>query len=191
MSFKKKKPRMKKGLIYNTFIMLFFRCAIVFLIAIAMLIMVKSSIVRKVDTTNLEAELFVQALMDTPEVTSYTDTTIQRQYKGKILLENFRQTTRIETLLNERFSSGEFHIIAAELKLTTLQGEPFPSPQDSLPPIYYAREWYERWYVLAGSLLPGVGGVDKFKRKKLVAVEDENGNMHNAILEMTVLVPRS
>ena len=181
----------KKGMTYETLLMLLFNSMVVIMIAISMVIMVNTSIVRKVNTVGLEAELMIQEIMDVPGLLSEYNPETKRMYKGKVIAKSFAQNEEMEINLNERFEYGTFNIAAAQLKIMDLNLQPIEFRGEPLSPVYYHKEWYDRWAVLSESRLKGVGGVDKYMRRKLVTIIGDDGKETNGVVEITLTLPRS
>ena len=179
----------KKGIAFKQ-MMYFIRIPIAILVALALYFMVQSAIHSTVETSALEAELFTQELFDVPGFLTEKDEETQRHYKGIINLEAFANTAAMQALLEQHFDYDEFTLIAAKIELKELDSTPVEYNKQPVNPVYYKKEWYERWEVLSDALLKGVGSADKYKRTKLVQIKEGN-NIQSGIVEVTVVVPRS
>jgi hypothetical protein len=179
----------KKGIAFKQ-MMYFFRIPVALLVALALYFMVQSAIHSSVETSALEAELLTQELFDVPGFLTQKDEETQRHYKGIIDLKTFTNTMAMQSLLEERFNYDEFSLIAAKIELKEFDGTAIEYNKQPVNPVYYKKEWYKRWEVLADALLKGVGSADKYKRTKLVQIQEGN-TIQNALVEITVVVPRS
>ncbi len=174
----------KKGFIDTTWIFLFYRFIVVLAVAIAMVILVKTYIATEIDIQKTHADLFVHNLLNAKDGLSYYDPTIDRVYPNIISLTAFQDTTTLEEKLMERMDYGEHPLIAAELQLFTSEGE-------ALGAVYYNKEWYERWIVLARVFWKGAGSTTAYAENKTVLLRSDAGTLKQGILQLIVVMPNS
>ena len=182
-------PHNKRGFAYNMLLMLFFRIALVFLIVFVLVFLVNSSLKKAMQTNELRANLAVQELMDMPGVlATVSDAGVVQ--RGVISLEMFVQTAVVEKTLADRMDSGEFYLLSASIQLVNLTSGELMYEGKKAAPLYYHKEWYERWLVLTGPHLKGIGSYDLFVQRRLVTVIDDHGSEFPAIAIIHIILPR-
>jgi len=167
-----------KALISETWLFLFYRFIIVCLVALAMVLLVKTYIVTNIDIKETQANLFMYNVLNVKEGISYYDTEIQRAYPGIISLDSF------QTNLDERMNYGDYTLIAAQLDLFDTTGQ-------KLGTTYHNKEWYERWIILARTSWTGFGAATEYTANKTVLIRNDDGTMKQGILQFSIVMPNS
>ncbi|MFA6888279.1 MAG: hypothetical protein WC254_02175 [Candidatus Woesearchaeota archaeon] len=168
----------KHGIIDETWLFLFYRFIIVCLVALAMVLLVKTYIVTNIDIQKTHAELFRYDFLNMKEGISYYDTELQRVYPGIIPLSSFNSN------IDEKFSYGNHALIAAELHLFTTTGE-------NKGIIYYNKEWYDRWIILVRTSWTGLGAATEYVKNTTVLIRYEDGTTEPGILQFSIVMPNS
>lgn len=174
----------RKAFIDSTWLFLFFRFIVVCAVAIAMVILVKTYIANDIDIQEMHADLFVYNLLNAKDGLSYYDASIDRAYPGIILVSLFQETTTLEKKLVNRMDYEDHPMIAAELQLFTAEDE-------LLGTVYYNKEWYERWIVLARVFWEGAGSTTAYTQNKTMLLRYDDGTMKPGILQLIVVMPNS
>ena len=174
----------KGQLLDTTWIFLFFRFIIVCIVAIAMVVLVKTYIVTQVQIQQTQAELFMYNMLNEKNGLSYYDNTLQRVYPGVISLSQFQDTPAMEQKLSERMDYGEQSLIAAQLTL-------FDTKKNVLGTVYYNKEWYQRWIILAKVSWKGRGSTIEYAENKIVLLRYDDGTTEPGILQFSVVMPNS
>ncbi len=168
----------KKGIIDETWLFLFYRFIIVCIVALAMVLLVKTYIVTNIEIQETHANLFMYNALNVKEGISYYDSEIQRAYPGIISLDSF------QTNLDSRMDYGDHTLIAVKLDLFDITGQ-------LLGTTYYNQEWYERWIVLARTSWTGIGVPTEYFANKTVLIRNDDGTMKQGILQFNVVMPKS
>lgn len=193
--FFKKKAQVFKNLMY---IMNIIFLAI---ISLTIVMLVRSSTVKTVDTFELESNLFITELLYSPGL--YTDCDYQKERcnTGTVQI-SFFQDKKSEDKILKRFDYGDKNLhIGAKLTLTVFErtidngvvkwkDKQIPLDRPLLD-IYYNQEKYDAWDVLAKLGTPGAGGARATTRQIYVNAMDDNGKTFPAILTIRVVMPNS
>ena len=174
----------KKAFIDETWLFLFYRFILVCLVAIGMVILVKTYIVTEIDTQETQAGLFVYNILNTKDGLSYYNNNIDRVYPGVIPVAGFQDSTALEKKLNERMNYGEQHPLAAQLTLFDAQGK-------TIGTAYYNKEWYDRWIVLVRVLWKGKGSATEYVEKRTVLLRYDEYHIEPGILQFSIVIPNS
>ncbi len=166
-----------KAMIDETWLFLFYRFIIVCLVALAMVLLVKTYIVTNIEIQETHAELFMYNVLNVKEGISYYDPEIQRAYPGIVSLDSF------QTNLDERMDYGGNTLIAAKLDLFDTAGQ-------LLSTNYYNKEWYERWIVLARTSWTGFGVPTEYISNKTVLIRNNDGTMKQGVLQIDVVIQK-
>jgi hypothetical protein len=170
-------------LTFNQILMTFFRMFILFLVCGVFVFFVSSFWNMKLQTEEVEAELFSQALINSQNGISYAEK--DRVYQGVIDYMVFMQTEGIGKRLEDTFSYGGKRPMSAKLELLSKGG-----PYKEAKPVYYNREFYDVWYPIGKTMIPGVGGALVLEKTLPVLVKD-GADYNKAALKLTIAVPRS
>jgi hypothetical protein len=165
-----------KALIDETWLFLFYRFIIVCIVALAMILLVKTYIVTNIEIQETHAQLFMYDVLNFKQGISYYDAEIERTYPGIISLESF------QTSLDERMDYGDYTLIAAKFDL-------FDSTGQLLGTTYYNKEWYERWILLAKTSWTGIGVPAEYIENKTVLIKNNDGTMNQGVLQIDVVMP--
>ncbi len=168
----------KKAIIDETWLFLFYRFIIVCIVALAMVMLVKTYIVTNINIQETHAELFMYELLNMKEGISYYDTELKRVYPGIIPVSSFASN------IDEKFSYGNHTLIAAELQLFTITGE-------NKGIMYYNKEWYERWIILVKTSWTGPGAATEYLKNTTVLIQNENSTREPGILQFSIVMPNS
>jgi len=105
---KQNKPRIgKRAQAFKLFLWVLFEFFLVILVSIYIVIIVNSYVDIEFDIGELERELFIQNLINSPEGISYVDVVSGRVYPGIINIEEFSNTKVIEAKLDNAFNYGD------------------------------------------------------------------------------------
>lgn len=174
----------KKAQIHEGWIFLFYRFVIVCLVALAMIILVKTYIVTEINIQQTQVDLFVYNMLNMKQGVSYYDETLQRAYPGIIAQTDFEHPSALELRLDEQMAYNESAIIAAELILFSADDIPIGTA-------VYNKEWYERWIVLARTFWKGKGSTTDYMINKTILIRDNAGMLSQGVLQFHVVMPNS
>ena len=178
-------PKNKNAQIDTTWLFVFFRFIVVCLVAIAMVILVKTYIVAKIDIQQTQADLFIYNMLNEKDGVSYYDkNNIDRVYVGTIPVASFENPTALEARLDSHMDFGEHTLIAAELTLFDQTGK-------VLGTAYYHKEWYDRWIILARTFWKGSGSATEYTENKTVLLLFTDKTTAPGILQFSVVMPNS
>ena len=173
-----------KGQIDTTWLFVFFRFIVVCLVAIAMVILVKTYIVTEINIQETHALIFMYNILNEKNGLSYYDPTLERVYVGTIAVADFQNPDVLEERLNDRMNYGSHTLIAAQLTLFDAQGI-------VLGTAYYNREWYEPWIIVARTFWEGPGSTTAYFENKTVLLLEKDGTKKPGILQFSVVMPNS
>lgn len=135
---------------------------------------------KVIDTAEIEAGLFKNYLLYSPEGLSYRNPSDGRLYPGIIDVKNLN-TERLESAAD----FGTPNDMAAAL--ITL----YNSSNDYVSSAYYNRQRYDDWKPLTYKTFLGAGAVLMAINETYVIFVDENGNKMPGTLRTIVMVPRT
>ena len=143
---------------------------LIFLIAVlfAFVILVKTLIVTHVDVRGIDASIFAERLLFSPNGISYFDGSIERVYPGIIDLEEFRQINddpdfKLDRILVNYGSDNP--IMAAKLTLAQAGGGSIVK--------YYNKIWYDRWkQKVLPSVREGPASIGSFDKRRNVLIKE-------------------
>lgn len=72
---------------------------------------------------------------------------------------------------------------------TADQATPFVYNGEEIQTVYYHKNWFERWLIIAETKYIGRGGFTEYETSKLVLARDSEGNLYNAVLEFIIVTP--
>jgi hypothetical protein len=170
-------------LTFNQILMTFFRLFILFLVCGVFVFFVMSFWNMKLQTEEVEAELFSQALMNSQNGLSYADKV--KVYPGTIDFELFNRPDVMGKRLEEAFSYGGNMPISAKIELLD-KGKPYKGSG----PVFYNKEKYGVWQPIGATGAPGLGGAYVLEKNLPVLVK-EGSSYTKAAIRMTVAAPRS
>ncbi|MBI5072532.1 hypothetical protein HZA99_01810 [Candidatus Woesearchaeota archaeon] len=174
----------KKAQIDTTWLFVFFRFIVVCLVALAMVILVKTYIVAKIDIQQTQADLFMYNLLNEKNGLSHYDDSINRVFVGTIPVADFKNPIALEERLNGHMDFGEHTLIAAQLILFDQSGK-------KLGTAYYNKEWYDRWIIVARTFWKGSGSASEFSENKTVLLLYPDKTTAPGILQFSVVMPNS
>lgn len=174
----------KKTEIDTTWLFVFYRFVIVWLVALAMFLLVKTYIVTEMDIQETHANLFMYNILHAKNGLSYYDPEIDRVFVGTILVADFQEPADLEARLNERMNYGNHSLVATELKLFDIEG-------NLLGTAYYNKEWYERWIIVARTFWKGAGSTTEYLENKTVLLLYSDKTTALGILQLSVVMPNS
>lgn len=176
--------RKRNAQIDTTWLFVFYRFVVVCLVALAMVILVKTYIVAKIDIQQTQADLFIFNILNEKDGLSYYDSSIDRVFVGTIPVTDFENPAALEERLNQRMDFGEHTLIAAQLTLFDQSGKTFGIA-------YYNKEWYDRWIVVARTFWKGSGSASEFSENKTVLLLYSDKTTAPGILQFSVVMPNS
>ncbi len=181
----------KKAFEYDVMITAFYRLIVLFIVGFFLIILVKTYVVTSVETFEIESELFIYDFVYSTNGISYYDENLQRLYPGVIDITKFSDKSLIEEKLAIAFNYSDISAVAVNLTLKHTNGTIYNHNNAEVHSVSYHEEWYERWVVLARSSLPGLGSTKEKSKVMYVLVRNEDGQMQNAILDISVILPNS
>jgi hypothetical protein len=171
----------KRGeLHFNVILMAFFRFIVLFLVAITMVFFVMHFMKMSLDISEVESELFIQSVMNSPHSISSVED--GRVYPGIVDLSVWRNPSQLSAQLEATFHFDTTQPIAAKLELI--------STKTTFEPVYYHEDRFKTWYALAKTLFPGPGGAKALEKRYPVLVKD--GTLYSpATLRITIATPNT
>jgi hypothetical protein len=165
---------------FNVILMAFFRFIVLFLVAITMVFFVMHFMKMDLDVFEVESELFMQGILNSPRGVSYVEA--GRVYPGIVDLKTWRSPTALSQQLESTFRFDTSQPIAAKLELI--------SKTTTFEPVYYHEDRFKGWYALAKTLFPGPGGAQALEKRYPVLVKD--GTTYTpATLKITIAIPNT
>lgn len=173
----------KSALVMTTYLFIFYRFVVVLFVALAMVALVKLYVVTEINIQETHANLFIHNVLNSKNGISYYDKNIDRIYPMIIDIDDFVNGD-LETRLNERMDYGEQHLMAAHFTLFTTEG-------DEVGSVYYNKEWYEKWIILAHTFWEGKGSAKEYPKNVTVLLLYTDGSKIPGILQFSVVMPNS
>lgn len=174
----------KKGFLGEAYLFLFYRFIIVGLVAVAMVLLVKTYIVTEIDIQETQMNLFMYNMLNSKDGLSYYDEDLERTFPGIISVAAFQDTAALEEKLDARMDYGEQQLIASELTL-------FTADEEKIGTAYYNKDWYERWIILARTFWKGKGSTTEYTANKTVLLLHADGTKNPGILQFSIVMPNS
>ena len=138
---------------------------------------------KEIDTSEIEAELFKNYLLYSPNALSYTDPYVNRVYLGVVDLKNFN-SKHLESAAD--FGSPN-SMVAANMSIALISAGKYTRVAQA----YYNEEKFFDWLPLAHPAFKGRGTVYSDFDIKNVNYVDENGTITQGRLVIEILVPRT
>jgi len=160
----------KAQMIFNTYIMIFFRITIVLLVAISMKLFVYAFIDNSTDTDRVESEIFMQSLLNSPNGISYDD---NRIYPGLIDIKQFKEAD-----LDKAFFYEKNRFLAAKIELLDFEG-------NMIEEKIYNEAYYQIWYPMA--ITGGKGSASILQKIHPVQIISKGPGF----IRSTILIPKS
>jgi len=132
-----------------------------------------------IEIDDVEAELFMQNIMASPNGVSYTDDI--RTYSGTIM---FSEWDSLTSRLEKAFYNEQNKFIAAKLQLLDTARQPMAQE------IYYNKQYYDKHYTLAKTGFIGRGSANIYEKELPVTVIKDTGK-ELGILKIIVTTPKS
>ena len=136
---------------------------------------------KELDTAEIEAGLFMNYLLYSPNGLSYRDTYISRIYPGTIDPKNLN-STRLEKAAD--FGQPN-NMVAANITLFDIE------KKNVIAQALYNEKGYGDWFPIAFTTFFGRGSVLKAENETYVIYVDENNNTKSGVLKTEILVPRT
>jgi hypothetical protein len=184
----------KSGLSFYVIIFSFFKMFILMVVMFALVLLIRTFIIATVDVSGAESAVFFQTIVTSPNGISYKDPVTERVYLNLINVDRFSGTEALENQLNSVFSTGENKEIGAKFSILDTNTEKlFEYNGKALSPVYYHKDLYSRWIVLAKSNAKGPGGAKEFIiRQDIILVSDKDKSLYKpALLEASITIPNS
>jgi len=171
----------KKGLISFNMVMMIPRFIFLTIVILAIVLLVRSFVISKIDVKDIESDLFVQrALLSTSGI-NYYDSDIQRSYPGVVDTSKFNADTFAESMA---YSSSQ--VLAANI---TLYKDDYARGK-AVKSFYYNEKWYINWYPRTIKQLPGPGSVILKTYIQPIVIKDKDEN-YPGFVEFKVILPNS
>jgi len=135
---------------------------------------------KELDTADIEAGLFKNYLLYSPNGLSYRDAYTNRIYTGILDVKNFN-SERLESAAD---FGTQNNMVAANITLFDMQN-------NIVAKTYYNKQKYLDWLPLSYSTFFGRGTVLKADNRTFVIYLDEFGNEKPGILLTEIVVPRT
>lgn len=177
----------KKGEIaFNTLIFVFYRMVVLLFVTLMLWVFVSYFVKINIDIDKVEAEVFMQGLINSPNGLSYVNPVTNRLYPGVIDFSNYN-SGKIQDQLNQAFYFTENNYIAAQIHLLDLNGNPYSSIE---PKYYNEKEKFRMWYGLGNAGFSGQGSAKVFEKVYPVIILN-NQKKENGLLKIIVAIPNS
>ncbi len=172
------KEKKKTEISFYAIMFTFFRMSVLFMAVVAIFVLAKSQLAFNFNTSELEAELYFQAIYYSPHGFSYIDSA-GRAHPGIVDLDKIRKPG-----FQKEFDSSFNYtktIAAARITITY---------NNKKTTFYSHKEEYKEWDVLKRTGILGLGSVTEIKKQVPVVVM-ENGRKINGMLTASIIVPNS
>lgn len=178
----------KKGdVAFRSVMFAFVKFIIVILVLVTLMTFIWKFVYFEADTTELEAELFVNQLMRSPQGPSYFDPQTERLYPFVVDLSFFREENHLKKAFN---FSDDF--ISAKISLYDSEGRP-AIDGEHIEPVFFNKDKYNVWDDIANLNLKGQtgpGDIADFSNKYYVTIRD-NDKTYAGFIKISVLMTKS
>jgi len=170
-----------------SFEMLMWIPRIIFLVIVlfAIIILIRSFVLEKIDVTELESEIFANRLPCSPNSISFVDEISGRVYPGIIDLNKFKTNEIEDNLLKSIYYGNSNRNVGAKITLKN----PGKGEENQ---IFYNKVFYEEKKILVDSALTeGPGGAKNYIKKLDVIIFEKENTMHKGVLILDIIIPNS
>ena len=167
----------KKGMSFEIAFSIMWLIFLTFVL-LAIVALVNMLILSTSNTKEIQAEAFVYHILYSPQGISYTNEVIQRTYPGKIDEKKFSQE-----FMDSTVKANDNKMLSARI---TIRKADDKSPVV----IIYNKEWFDKWFPLAETNLPGPGGATSIT-KTLPVIIKNNEKETQGMLTIDVVMPNS
>ena len=170
-----------------TFEMLMWIPRIIFLVFVmfAVIILIRSFIVEKVDVAELEANIFANRLLYSPNSISFTDHDTGRVYPGIIDSNKFKAGIAEQQLAKSIYYGNSNRVVGAKIALKNMDNS-----EENV--VFYNKEFYDEKKILVDSrLTEGPGGARSYMKKLNVLNLDQEGSLHKAVMNIDIIMSNS
>lgn len=179
---------MKSKKAINSYEMLMWVPRVIFLVVVMFVIMtlIKTYVTTTIDVSELQANVFTNRLLYSPNGISYLDQEINRIMPGIIDIEKFKQEKDAKENFLEKniFYGNNNREIAAKLKLDNLNEK-----QEYI--LFYNEKFFEEQSIIADSgFTEGPGGARKYTKIYDVVIYDQIDHSQG-VLRIEVVIPNS
>lgn len=152
---------------------------------LSVVILVRSFVVEKVDVIELEANLFANRLLYSPNGISFVDENTGRAYPGIIDFKKFGMNDMENKLLSSIYYGDSNRNIGAKITFKN-----FGSNEENL--LFYNKKFYDEKKILIESgLTKGPGGATSYTKKLNVLIFKNSNSMDKGLLELDIIMPNS
>ncbi|MBS3101013.1 hypothetical protein J4204_02685 [Candidatus Woesearchaeota archaeon] len=179
---------MKNKRAITTFEILMWVPRILFLVVVmfTVMILIRSYVATTIDTSELEANIFISRILYSPNSISYFDSDIGRTYQGVIDINKFKSQTADKFLERSVYYGDNNKEIGAKFLLRDLS-----SNENNEVTIYYNEDFFREQKKLADSgFTRGPGGARGYSKKYDVIISKDN-ILNRGVLAIDVVVPNS
>lgn len=177
---------MKNKKAITTFEVLMWIPRIIFLVVImfAIMILIRSYVTTTIDTSELEANVFINRILYSPTGISYFGSDINRTYPGIIEFDKFKSQVT-EKFLEKSVYYGKINRkIGAEFLLEDLS-------ENTKTVVFYNEDFFkEQKKLVDAGLTEGPGGARGYTKKYDVLIS-KNNILYKGILTIEVVIPNS
>ena len=168
----------------TTFEVVFWIPRIIFLVVLmfAIMILIRSFVTTIVESSELEANLFANRVLYSPNGISYADSDTHRIYPG--IIDSAQLKSKIDgKLLDKSINYGKKNLeIGAKFSL---------SYAGDKVDFFYNEDFFKEQFKIADSgFTKGPGGAKAYTKKYNVRVLKDNG-IYNGLITMNIVIPNS
>jgi hypothetical protein len=182
---KKIKFNKRGGIAFKTLIFAFYRIIVLLTVTLMLWIFVSYFVKLNVDVDGVEAEIFAQGLINSPNGTSYKDAATNRVYPGVIDFEKYN-SGKLEEQLMKAFYFEENNYIAAEIHLLDKEKKPY----NNVGKKYYNKEKFNRWYQMGKTGFTGAGAAKVYEKIYPIQIINQD-KMEYGLLKIIIAIPNS
>lgn len=179
--FKKCELKSKKGFMSFNIVMMIPRFIFLTIVILAVVLLIRSFVISRIDVKDIESDLFVERAMFSPSGFNHYDSGINRVYPGVIDLHKFNELSLSRSIV---YASSQ--VLAANISLYKDAG----GSLKLIKHFYYNENWYQNWYPRTVRQLPGPGGV-QLKEYMIPAVIKDNEDYIKGFVEFKVIIPNN
>ena len=179
---------MKNKRAITTFEILMWVPRILFLVVVmfTVMILIRSYVATTIDTSELEANIFISRILYSPNSISYFDSDIGRTYQGVIDINKFKSQTADKFLERSVYYGDNNKEIGAKFLLRDLS-----SNENNEVTIYYNEDFFREQEKIAGSgFTEGPGGAKLYVKNYNIIVQ-KGSVLTNGVLTMSIVIPNS
>ncbi|MFH1317135.1 MAG: hypothetical protein ABII01_06450 [Candidatus Woesearchaeota archaeon] len=152
----------------------------VLLVVMTIIGMISFMVVTRIDIKDVETDVMAYRFLYSPNGFTYKNEMIQRNYPGFVDMEKFNEDT-----LDKMLSYKNNEILTAKLTLKNLE-----DGKENI--IYFNKEWFDRYYPLALTKIPGPGGATiSTKSFPVIIVDSIFEDQKQGTLKIDVVMPNS